>query len=293
VRFWAVHKLATYLVAATALIAVSMSGELDVPTVILATLGLFASWWVEPPRVRIDRLLPLFTVMAFAAFGIAVLGALAGEFLLSGERFLVHLLVIKLLSRRAARDYQQIYVLSFLLVAGASAINVGLSFALCFLAFVIFATWALILFHLRREMEENFLLKHSENAASEKVEVERILNSRRIVGGAFLWSTAGVSVGIFALSVVMWVFFPRMGFGWLSHRMHSGVSVAGFADGVKLGGHGVIRDDDTVVMRVFLSDPAYSGTNAAALPSTPTSAASGNAAPTRASPTSRARRRSA
>ena len=71
-----------------------------------------------------------------------------------------------------------------------------LAYAGCFLAYVVFATWTLTLFHLRREMEENYLLKHSDDGA-ERVEVERILNSRRIVGWSFLGATSIVSIGVF------------------------------------------------------------------------------------------------
>jgi hypothetical protein len=39
--------------------------------------------------------------------------------------------------------------------------------------YVIAATWALTLFHLRREMEDNYLLKHTDAAASAPVEVSR------------------------------------------------------------------------------------------------------------------------
>ena len=45
-------------------------------------------------------------------------------------------------------------------------------FALAFALYVVLATWALILFHLRREMEENYLIKHSSQAPSQKVGVE-------------------------------------------------------------------------------------------------------------------------
>ncbi len=258
-RFSAIHKLSTYLVAATAFLAVVLSGELDPFTTLLGLVGMIGSWWVEPPRVRTDRYGGLFTGLSVLALAVAVLTVLAGEFLLAGARFLIHLLIIKLLSRRTSKDYQQVYLLSFLLLTIGTAINTGMSFAICFLGFVVFATWALILFHLRREMEENFLLKHSDDASSEKVEVERILNSRRIVGPAFLAGTSGVSLAIFASAIVMFLFIPRIGFGLFFQKSHSGINVAGFSDDVELGGHGTIRDDNTVVMRVYLDRADFRG----------------------------------
>ncbi len=258
-RFSAIHKLSTYLVAATAFLAVGLSGELDPLTLLMGIAGLIGSWWVEAPRVRVERLGLLYSALSLLALVIAVLTVLAGEYLLAGARFLIHLLLIKLFSRRASKDYQQIYLLSFLLLTIGTAINTGMSFAICFLGFVVFATWALILFHLRREMEENFLLKHSDDASSEKVEVERILNSRRIVGPAFLLGTSGVSLAIFLSAIVMFMFIPRVGFGLFFQKSRGGINVAGFSDEVALGGHGTIRDDDTVVMRVYLDRADYRG----------------------------------
>ena len=45
--------------------------------------------------------------------------------------------------------------------------------------FVNASTWALILIHLRREMEDNFLVRHADGAASQPVQVARLLASRQ------------------------------------------------------------------------------------------------------------------
>ena len=104
------------------------------------------------------------------------------------------LAVYKLFQRTANRDYLQIYVLAFLMVLAGAAFAQSVVFAAAFAAYVVVTTWALILLHLRREMEENYLVKHSGNAPSHKVGVARILNSRRVVGGPFLAMTGVVAI---------------------------------------------------------------------------------------------------
>src|SRR5207245_2581659 len=99
------------------------------------------------------------------------------------------LLGYKLYHRRSNRDYFQIYVLTFLLVLAAAVAAQSVLFAAGFAVYLVLGVWTLILFHLRREMEENYLIKHSREAPSEKVEVDRILNSRRVVGRSFFLST--------------------------------------------------------------------------------------------------------
>src|SRR5262249_7124366 len=124
-------------------------------------------------------------VLTVAAFAWAAVDAVRGDPLHAGVHFLCFLGVNKLWNRRASRDYLQLYVVSFLMLVAGAALSSDLGFAACFLAYVVAATWTLTLFHLRREMEENYLVKHAEGRGPERVEVDRILNSRRIVGGAF------------------------------------------------------------------------------------------------------------
>ena len=261
-RFSIVHKLASYLMVVAAYLALALSGEIPTVVIVLGAVGIVASWFWEPPRVRPERWTLIWNALAVGAFGYTILSAVSGgEWVISGSDFLVFLAVAKLFTRRSSRDYQWIYVITFLMLVAGTTLNAEISYALCFLGYVVFATWALILFHLRREMEDNFLLKHSDDSSSERVEVERILSSRRIVGGSFLAATSSVSLGIFVLSSFLFLLFPRVGFGLFLKR-GKGHAITGFADAVKLGGHGLIRNDDTVVMRVRIDDVRFQGSAA-------------------------------
>ncbi|MCA9546148.1 MAG: DUF3488 domain-containing protein, partial [Myxococcales bacterium] len=154
-----------------------------------------------------------------------------------------------------SRDYLQLYVLSFLQMTAATVINTDLTYGALFLAYVVFSTWTLILFHLRREMEQNFLLKYTDGQADGRpVQVERVLNSRKLVGAGFLGVTSVVSLVVFAGAVVLFFAFPRVGFGFFFKKQRAGITMAGFSDQVELGHFGLIKDDPTVVMRVEYPD---------------------------------------
>ncbi len=84
-----------------------------------------------------------------------------------------------------------------------------------FAVYVVLATWALILFHLRREMEENYLVRHSAQAPSQKVGIGRILGSRRVVGRAFFAATFGVAAAVFVGALAIFAFVPRLGAGFV------------------------------------------------------------------------------
>ncbi|MGE5181526.1 MAG: DUF3488 and transglutaminase-like domain-containing protein, partial [Acidobacteriota bacterium] len=260
-RFAVAHKAATYLVVAFAYLALVAGGGVTPPIALGGLVGLLASWWWEPPAINLDKWSWIWTLLSVFALVYSVLTAIVTtDFLGVGAQFLIWLTVAKAFNRRAARDWQQLYLLSFLMLVAGSVLNPDLTYGICFLGFVIAVTWALTLFHLRREMEDNLLVKHAADRASERVEVRRILDSKRIVGARFFVGTGALSFGVFLVSAIVFLALPRVGFGFFL-KTHGGLNLVGFRDGVKLGGHGVLKTDSTVVMRVEI-DARYGGRDA-------------------------------
>ncbi len=249
-RFAITHKTTTYLMVVFAYLALTTGGGIAPPLALGGFAAIVVSWWWEPPLVRFERWSWVWTGLSVLALAYSVLGAIAtGDFLGVGGQFLIWLVIAKLFNRRAAKDWQQLYLLAFLMVIAGSVLNPELTYGLSFLGFVVCTTWALTLFHLRREIEDNLLVKHAADRRSERVEVRRILDSRRIIGGRFLAGTALLSFAAFLAAAVIFLSLPRVGFGFFL-KTRGGLTLAGFSDGVKLGGHGVIKNDPTVVMRV-------------------------------------------
>lgn len=208
-RFSLAHKLSSYLMVLSAVSSLLLSPDLGPIGSLLAFLGIVVSWFAEPPRYPRRKLTLAWNIATIGLFVLLVLQVLqGGSVIAAGVYFLLGVLVNKLFNRQHSRDYLQVYVVTFLMMVAATTLNTGLSYALCFVCYVVFTTWSLVLLHLRREMEENYLLKHAEGAASQKVEVQRILNSRRIVSASFLASTALISVGVIAGSAAIFAFFP-------------------------------------------------------------------------------------
>jgi transglutaminase-like putative cysteine protease len=261
-RFAATHKTTSYLAVAFAFLAMVGGGAVSPLLVLGGALGLALSWFIEPPRWNLDRFAWLFTVIA--ALGLvysALLAVSTGDYLGHGGGFLIILTVARASTRRAARDWQQLYLLAFLMLVAGSVLNGELGYAVCFFGFVVTGTWALILFHLRREMEDNFLLRHADPRASQRVEIRRILESRRIVDRRFLLGTGLTSVGFFIVAVIFFLSIPRVGTGFFFRGQNS-LHMVGFSDGVKLGGHGRLKTDSTIVMRVQVSAKEFHGRRA-------------------------------
>jgi protein-glutamine gamma-glutamyltransferase len=258
-RFAVAHKAASYLMVAFAYLALIGGGGVSPLIALAGTVGLIGSWWWEPPAIRFERWSWIWTTASVFALVYSVLTmVVTGDVLGVGAQFLIWLTVAKAYNRRAARDWQQLYLLAFLMLVAGSVLNADLTYGACFLGFVIATTWALTLFHLRREMEDNLLVKHAADRASERVEVRRILDSKRIVGGRFFVGTGALSFGVFVAASILFLAIPRVGFGFFLKNNRAGITLTGFSDSVKLGGHGVIKRDPTIVMRVEI-DPKYGG----------------------------------
>lgn len=252
-RFQATHKLITYLVVLAAFAALASSDVLPAATG-LAFLGAWALSWAVDPGTRVaamlDRAAIPLRLGVFAVFGVCALEVwrrLPEPDLGPVLTLILTLLAFKLFHRRGNRDYLHIYVLSFLLVLAASALAASFLFAAAFALYVVLATWTLILFHLRREMEENYLVKHSAQAPSQKVGVTRILNSRRVVGASFFAATGALAIGVFAGSVATFALIPRVGAGFVLGAARPTENLIGFSDDVVLGHYGVLSSDNQVV----------------------------------------------
>jgi transglutaminase-like putative cysteine protease len=253
-RFRAVHKLMSYLLAAAALGTLMSTGTVPATTWgLLLVLGAL-SWFVEAGTTMgqlLDRAGLVFNVVALAFFGLSlfeVIESFPEPELTPILNVVLFLLGYKLFHRRNNRDYLQIYILSFLVVLAAAWLAQSIVFVFGFVAYVVLATWALILFHLRREIEDNYLIKHLPESGSEKVTAARVLNSRRVVGRPFFLATGLMALGVFLGAIMVFAVIPRVGIGFLSGGLRRKVNIVGFSDEVTLGHHGVISNDNQTVV---------------------------------------------
>jgi protein-glutamine gamma-glutamyltransferase len=243
VRFQAAHKLVTYLLVLAALATLATTRSLAPGSAMIFLLVCALSFGADTGSRSADWL-DRRSGAVRAAMG-ALLAVIVWRIwrrtpdsdLAPALDLVLALLGYKLCYRRSHRDYVQLYALSFLLVLVASTITATVLFMATFAIYVVLATWALILFHLRREMEENYLVRHSAQAPSQKVGIGRILGSRRVVGRAFFGATFAVAAAVFVGAVAIFTFVPRFGAGFVLGA-HAPSNVIGLADEVALGSYG-------------------------------------------------------
>ena len=256
-RFHVIHKLLSYLLAVAAVGTLMTTGAVPLPTVALLLVAGVASWFVEPSTLLgrlLDKASLVFNIGALSFFALSlyeVIRSFPEPDLTPILNLVLFLLVYKLFHRRSNRDYLQLYILSFLVVLAGAWLAQGVVFVAGFAIYVVLATWTLILFHLRHEIEDNYLVKHLPESATEKVTAARVLNSRRVVGKSFFLVTGLVSMAVLAGAALVFAAVPRIGLGFLTGAVRRKMTIVGFSDEVTLGQHGVLSSsNDTVVLRV-------------------------------------------
>lgn len=171
-----------------------------------------AGAWIE--RVTRVGVVGLLVWLVYAA------GVLAQDFMPGVMAMLLFLLGGEALRPLDARNDMRLYSLSFALLIAATAYYPGPAFALGFVAYVGLAVLAMMVGYLRRE-------------------TERFRAGEARVGRGFLWTTAALSLVTLAMSMGMFVVFPRLPRAWnVQGRRGAGGEVAGFSDRVSIAEFG-------------------------------------------------------
>ncbi|HEY8091278.1 MAG TPA: DUF3488 and transglutaminase-like domain-containing protein [Polyangiaceae bacterium] len=255
-RFGLVHRVMTDALAALGVLAVVSTASLSPWTNLALVIGLAAAILI--PEAWQGRA----ALRHFATIAPLVLLLVQGSRLLAGRspldvavEFAALLQIVRLATRRGAAHDQQIIVLSLLHFVAGTVLGGGLTYGICFLGFLVVAPGALVLSHLRREVEGNYR-QGARDRTGLPVDVPRILRSRRVVGRGFLAATCLLSVPILLFTTALFVLFPRVGLSLLLlNHPHAGRMV-GFSEHVDLGEVGVLRDDPTIALRFEVKDLA-------------------------------------
>ena len=253
-RFGLVHRIMTDALAALGILAVvstasmSMWANVVVIAGLVVALAIPEAWQARPAMRQLATLGPL------TLFIIQAVRLVLGRSMLDiAVEFAALLQVIRISTRRGAAHDQQIIVLALLHFVAGTVLGGGLSYGICFLGFLIIAPGALVLSHLRREVEGNYR-QGARDRTGLPVDVPRILRSRRVVGRGFLLATCLMAVPIFLFTAVLFVLFPRVGLSLLLLNHPRSGRMVGFSDKVDLGEVGVLRSDPSIALRFDVPD---------------------------------------
>ncbi|MFO0618428.1 MAG: transglutaminaseTgpA domain-containing protein [Polyangiaceae bacterium] len=251
-RFGVVHRFMTNALAALGVLALVSSGQFS-RVVSLVVLGglllalLVRESWQRHPAFRHVDTVSLVLVIALQVTRF-ILGASSLDVLIE---FAAALQIIRLATRRGAVHDQQVIVLALLHLIAGTVLGGGLGYGLCFAGVLIVAPGALVLSHLRREVEGNYR-QGARDRTGLPVDVPRILRSRRVVGRSFILATCLLSIPIFIFTAMLFIAFPRVGLSLLQLNQNHQGPIIGFSDHIDLATSGALRTDPTPAMRITI-----------------------------------------
>lgn len=249
-RFGLAHRILVDLLASLGLLSLIAGGQFSTVTSIVLTVSLAVALAAGPTlmlRVRVKHLDTALVLLLFIAQTIRV--ALGASLLDTLIEFAAGLQIVRLATREGAAHDQQILVLSLLHLVAGTVLGGGIVYGLCFFALVAVVPGALILSHLRREVEGNYR-QGARDRTGLPVDVPRILRSKRVVSGKLVLGTTLLAFPILLFTLVLFLAFPRVGLSMFLLNRYTPGKMVGFSPRVDLGQVGVLRSDPTLAARV-------------------------------------------
>ena len=229
----------------------SLHAAATLPTALAAGgLALIALGAVVPETLR--QRIPQEATAAIPvvlAVGAAMAIARGKDPVLVAVSFSVALQVLRVATRQGAQHDPQIVVLAILHLVAAAVLGGTLAFGACLVAFTLVVPGALTLSHLRREVERNYEAG-AKDRAGRRVDVERILNSKRVAEPKWLLRSLLVAPFVFLFTAALFVVVPRVGLAIFLLKPSTATRMIGFSDAVDLGTMGALTANDALAARV-------------------------------------------
>ncbi|MBL9024442.1 MAG: DUF3488 domain-containing protein [Myxococcales bacterium] len=251
-RFGVVHRIMTNALAALGVLALVSSGQFSTTVNVVILIGLVGALAIKEEWQRLPAFRHVDTIALLGVIAVQVARYAMG---VSGLDVLVEfaaaLQLVRLATRRGAVHDQQVIVLALLHLIAGTVLGGGIAYGLCFAGVLLVAPAALVLSHLRREVEGNYR-QGARDRTGLPVDVPRILRSRRVVGKTFLATMCLLSIPIFLFTIALFVFFPRVGLSLLLLNRNQPTKSIGFSPRIDLGNVGSMQEDRSLVLRVKL-----------------------------------------
>lgn len=240
-KFELLFKFSSYGVAFCGLFALFASGGISfLVTIIFATLFVLA-WRLEKSTWQISERLALFLIAVLLPIFFVdwkyQLGFLSRETATASSlgKLILTFTVIKLLQKKADRDWFFIYLISFFEVLLAAGLSISPLFIVSLVLYLLFTVCAIICFEIKRNL--------NGSAFSHEAKF-----TNKFASKLFAVSVA-VLLLIILPSIPIFFLIPRVGSAGIGSGLGSGLTT-GFSDSIRLGQIAKVQQSNEVVMRV-------------------------------------------
>lgn len=250
-------KIVSYGVVVSGLLSLTASGGIGILITSIFLLLVILAWFLEGTRWQLSErlgvvLIFLVVPLFYLDWKFKISGLNTREAIAAGNlaRLILILAGIKLLQKKANRDWIFLYLISFFEVLLAAGLSISPLFLVSLAVYLLFAVCSVVAFEIRKSSQIVFEKNNKINTF--KVGNKTAFSKLR----SFQLPLTAVSLLLLISLFAVPLFFalPRVsgsGFG----KNFGGLSgFTGFSDSVRLGEIGKLQQSDEVVMRVRLDD---------------------------------------
>lgn len=250
-------KLISYGVVASGLFSLTASGGIGLIITSSFLVILILSWFLENTRWQLSEkvgviLIVLIVPLFYIDWKYKISGLNTREAIAAGNlaRLILILASVKLLQRKANRDWAFLYLISFFEVLLAAGLSISPLFLISLAVYLLFAVCSIVVFEIR---------KTSQSVFEKNIQV-KTFKSKNVSGfpKANIFRLPVTSVGLLfsiaMLALPLFFVLPRVGGSGLGKNFGGLSGFTGFSDSVRLGEIGKLQQNDEVVMRVRLGE---------------------------------------
>ncbi len=234
------HQFSLLALVASGYLAVAATGYLDAPTVLLTAIALLLRCFMTAGLLRLEIPARLLTVVTLVYVGFYPLDYLfvSHEFLPATVHLIFYLAIAKMLSARTTRDYFYVKIIAFLELLAASVLSSGPSFFVFLALFLVSAVATFASAEIRHSAENRRVVRSGMRAFPRRLTLLIVF----------------VSVGILALTFVMFFVLPRTARAAIQQFGSARYRIPGFSNEVRLGQIGEFQQQGTPVMHIRIND---------------------------------------
>ena len=254
-RFLFYFRVSAYAFIASGFAALLVADEYGVLSALLFAALLALGWQIDSGRLRHALPTWFWNLITLAFFVFCIVDALMirRQTALALVNLLVFLQAVKLLNPKRDRDYIALYLLSFFALLISSILTFSALFGLACVLFLITATWALMTWNLKRDIQAHFAKERAPAVADDEADLFSAPAVNSLLSLRFFSGTVGITLATCVLAAGVFVMLPRMREGvFFSYAGEHAPKASGFSTEMALDSFGNIRVDHTPVMHVEL-----------------------------------------
>ncbi|MCY7374426.1 MAG: DUF3488 and transglutaminase-like domain-containing protein [Pyrinomonadaceae bacterium] len=243
-------KLTSYAVVFCGFLALLVSGGVGMISTVLFIAVLIGAWFLENSRWQLsERLGTIFIFVVVPLFYVGwhykIIGFAAGETAVVGmlARMILILAAIKLLQRKADRDWLFLYLMAFFEVLLAAGLSISPLYLGALVLYLLATICAIVTFEIRKTSRAiNETHNHNKNEKKQT-------NFAKIPVARLPLTAISLLFLIIALGTPLFFALPRVGGAGFGGNPNGLSNITGFSDSVNLGEIGQLLQSDQIVMR--------------------------------------------